>query len=192
MKRALKVLIPGLLLLLVTAHYSDAEPGAPPAHTGGRCAEWMPMPPPMRHGPMEITEEMPMAGHPVWKDILSLGFDEKQKDAIKEIKRRAIKELIKKQADEHIAEIDLRDLLDLDNVDMKAVETKLKQITALKTETQLAMIKALEEVKSKLTPEQKKKTKEKLGTEPDFGPPFPGVMPRHMRMPSTDERSKQD
>ncbi len=95
--------------------------------------------------------------------------------------------MIKKKADEHIAEIELRDLLDLDNVDMKAVETKLKQIASLKTETQLSMIKALEEVKSKLTLEQRKKLKEKLGTEPDFRPPFPGVISRHMRMQSTDD-----
>ncbi len=44
----------------------------------------------MRHDPMEISDKMLMAGHPVWKEILGLGLDEKQKDAIKEIKRRAI------------------------------------------------------------------------------------------------------
>ncbi len=44
MKRTLNVLIPGLLFLLITAHYSDAEPGAPSEHACGRCAEWMSMP----------------------------------------------------------------------------------------------------------------------------------------------------
>ncbi len=184
MNRTMNVLIPCLLFLLITAHYSDAGSDAPCDYTCGGCAEWMSMPPLMRHDPMEITEEIPMAGHPVWKEILSLGLDEKQKDAIREIKRRAIKELIEKKADEHIAEIELRDLLDQDNVDMKAVETKLKQIATLKTETHFSMIKSLEEVKSKLTAEQKKKWKEKLATEPDFRPPFLGAVPQHMRMHS--------
>jgi len=188
MKRALYVLIPCLLFSLITAHYSDAEPGAPSDHTCGGCAEWMPLPPPMRHDPMDRIELMPMFGHPVWKEILGLGLDEKQKDAIKEIKRRAIKELIKKKADEQIAEIELRDLLDQDNVDMKAVETKLKQIAASKTDTHLSMIKTLDEVKSKLTPEQKKKLKEKLGEEPFFGPPYLGAVPQHLRMQSTGEK----
>ncbi len=91
---------------------------------------------------------------------MALGLDEKQKEAIKEIGNRAMKEMIKKKADVHIARIELKELLDEDSVNMKAVEAKLKQIETAKTEMRLSFIRTMEEAKSKLTAEQKKKFKE--------------------------------
>ena len=73
-------------------------------------------------------EGIPGADHLMWEHLMGLGLDEKQREAIKEIKSRVIKEAIRKRADEHIAGIELKDLLDKDPVDMKAVEAKLKQI----------------------------------------------------------------
>ena len=61
-----------------------------------------------------------------------------------------------------IARIDLRDLLDKEHVDMKAVESKLKTIESLETDIRLSRIKAFEEIKSELTPDQRKKLKEMI------------------------------
>ena len=80
-----------------------------------------------------------------------LNLDEKQKEAIREIENSAVKELIRKKADEQIAEIELRDFLDEDTVDLKAVEAKLKQIGIIKTESRLIIIKSVEKMKEKLT-----------------------------------------
>jgi len=114
--------------------------------------------------------------HALWRHIMGLNLDEKQKAEIKEIKSRVMKENIRKRADLHLARIELKDLLDKETVDMKAVETKLKQIEAGKTEVRLSHIRAREEVKSLLTPEQRKKFKEM---------PEMGTM---MRPPMTDHR----
>jgi Spy/CpxP family protein refolding chaperone len=103
-----------------------------------------------------------MGEHHILKNLMSLGLDEKQKEAVKEIARETMKETIKKRADLYITRIDLRDLLDKDSVNMKAVESKLKQIGSLETDIHLSHIKALEAIKSKLTPDQRKKLKEMM------------------------------
>jgi Spy/CpxP family protein refolding chaperone len=94
------------------------------------------------------------------KKLMSLGLDEKQEEAIKEIVRTTQKETIKKRADLSIARIDLKDLLDKDPVNMTAVESTLKQIESLNTDIHLSHIKSLEAIKAKLTPDQRKRLKE--------------------------------
>jgi len=100
--------------------------------------------------------------HHIWGKLMSLGLDEKQKEAVKEILRKTKRETIKRRADLDIAQIDLKDLLDKDAVNMMAVESKLKQIASLESEIHLARIKSHEEIKSKLTPDQRKKLKEMM------------------------------
>ncbi len=102
------------------------------------------------------------AEHPLWKNLHELGLDEKQKEAAKRITRKTMREVIKKRADMQIARLDLRDALDEDTVDMKAVESKLKAIESLETDIYLSHIKAIEEIKSILTPDQRKKLKEMM------------------------------
>ncbi len=65
-----------------------------------------------------------------------------------------------------IAHIELKDLLAKDPMDMKAVEAKVKQSEALRTEMHLSHLKAMEEVKASLTPEQKKKFREMVAAGP--------------------------
>jgi Spy/CpxP family protein refolding chaperone len=139
--------------------------------------------PPMR-GMQHPGMGMMDGEHPMWRDIMVLGLDEKQKEAIKEIKSRGMKEMIKRRADERVAGIELKDLIDKDPVDIKAVEAKLKQIDALKTEMHLSLIRVREEVKSKLTPDQRKKFNRMPEMEPIMGPPMMGgMMHGDMRMP---------
>jgi len=93
---------------------------------------------------------------------MSLGLDEKQKEAVREIKSRVMKDTVRKRADLEVARIDLRDLLRKDQVDMTAVEATLAKMASLQTDIRLSHIKASQEIKTKLTPEQRKKFKEML------------------------------
>lgn len=104
---------------------------------------------------MEQMGKMPEFKHSFRMHMKSLKLDQKQKEALNKIENDVSKELIKIRADEQIAEIELNELLNKEIVDLKAVETKLKQITAIKTKMQLIVIKSLENVKAKLTTEQR-------------------------------------
>ena len=100
--------------------------------------------------------------HLMWKHLRGLGLDDKQKDAIEAIRSKTMKYMIKAMADKQIASIELEDLLNNDPVDMKAVESLVRKNESLKTEMFLAHIKAREEIKSILTPDQKKRLKEMM------------------------------
>src|SRR5512139_742475 len=98
--------------------------------------------------------------HPMWKHFMGLGLDDKQKEALKALRSKTMKDMVKKRADKQIADIELDDLLDKDPVDMKAVEASAKKKASLKTEMFLAHIRAREEMKSLLTSDQRKRLKE--------------------------------
>ncbi len=123
--------------------------------------------------------------HPMWKHLMNLGLDDKQKDALRALRSRTMKEMARKRADMQIAGIELRDLLDKDPVDMKAVEAAAKKKESLKTEMFLAHIKAREEMKSILTADQRKKLKEMMHMGPGGCGMMGGMMggPDHKDMP---------
>ena len=116
-----------------------------------------------------MGEGMMGSEHPMWNHLMGLNLDEQQKSAFKEIRSNVTKDTIKRIADIRIAQIELKDLIWKDPADMKSVETKLKQLESMKTEMHLSHIKAMEEVKAKLTPEQKKKFKEMIAMQPMKG-----------------------
>ena len=107
-------------------------------------------------GMMGMMEE----GHLMMKKLMSLDLDEKQKEAMRDTKNRVMKETIKKKAEKQVAKIELKELLGKHSVDIKAVESKLKQIEALRTDMELSHIKALESIKALLTDAQKMQLKE--------------------------------
>jgi len=119
-----------------------------------------------RHGMMEMA-------HHMGKYLATLNLDDQQKKMLDEIKSRIMKETIRKMADIQIAQIELRDLIKQDPLDMKAVEAKIKQIAAMKSDLGIAHIRVLEEIKKILTPEQRKKFMDML---------WSGPMMDHMRM----------
>jgi Spy/CpxP family protein refolding chaperone len=86
-----------------------------------------------------------------------LNLNEKQKATIRDTRSKFMKDAISKMAEVRIAKLELRDILAKEPANMQFVETKLKEIASLKVEMRLARIKAMEEVKAQLTPEQKKK-----------------------------------
>ena len=98
--------------------------------------------------------------HPMWKQIMGLGLDDKQKDALKELRSRVMKDMAGRRADMQAAGNVLQELLDKDTVDMKAVEGALRKKEGLRTEMLLAHVRAHEEMKAILTPEQRKKLKQ--------------------------------
>jgi Spy/CpxP family protein refolding chaperone len=126
----------------------------------------------MGHGMMGgcgMRDRMMERAHHLLKSLESLDLDEQQKKMIHEIKSRIMKETIRKMADIRIAQIELGDLLLQDPTDMKLVEAKVKQLGMMRTEMALAHLKALEEIKGKLTPEQRKKFREMMKTGPMMG-----------------------
>lgn len=95
--------------------------------------------------------------HPMLEKLKSLGLDEKQTAEVRAVHFRVMKEMIKKRADMQVARMELREMLGMSPVDMKAAEGKVRQIEAVRGDMLIMHIQAREEVKSKLTPEQRKK-----------------------------------
>ena len=86
-----------------------------------------------------------------------LGLSDEQAKQLTQIFSQATKAGIKQRAEIRIAELELRDLFETDPVDMAQVEGKLKAIEGLRTALRLSLIKAHEQAKGVLTPEQRQK-----------------------------------
>jgi Spy/CpxP family protein refolding chaperone len=110
--------------------------------------------------------QMMAAGHHMSMHLAGLNLDVQQKATIDKIKSKMMKESIRKMADIRIVQIELKDLITQDVADMKAVESKVKQLEAMKTDLQLSHIQAMQDIKNLLTTEQKKKLKEMMETMP--------------------------
>ena len=95
-------------------------------------------------------------GSPMEK-LKALGLDEKQKEAVQAVHFRTKKEMVRNRADIQVAEIELKEVLSKDPVDLKAAEAAVKKIEGVKSEMRMLHIKSMEEIKANLTPEQKKK-----------------------------------
>jgi len=124
----------------------ESGDGAASCHGGGRWHEGM------RH---HTLYRIRMA-------FKKLDLTEGQKTAIHEIRISLKKDMIRKRADLKIAQLELRSELRKDAVDMNAVESQVKKIEGLKTDMKLTLIKSWEEIKSKLTPDQRKHLTELL------------------------------
>jgi Spy/CpxP family protein refolding chaperone len=121
--------------------------------------------------------------HPMWKHLMGLGLDDRQKEALKALRSKTMKDMAKRMADKQIAGIELKDLLDKDPMDMKAVEASVRKNESLKTETFLAHVKAHEEMKSILTPDQRKRLKVMMEAGPGAGCGMMGGDAARMNMP---------
>ena len=86
-----------------------------------------------------------------------LALSEGQEKQLKDIMYQAAKAGIKQRADVRVAELELQQLLDADPVEMGKVEAKLKDIEGLRTALRLNLIKAHEQAKGVLSPEQRQK-----------------------------------
>ncbi len=155
MKKMMIVVLTGLMFLGLASQRSYAD--------SCRCGE-MGMhggPQMMHHGP-GFRDGLPSAGRFLWKKLMALGLSEKQIDTLKAIRSRVVKDTIKKRADLELARVELRELLDKNPVDMGAIEANLKKAESVRTDLRLSHIKAMEEIKAILTPEQQKKLREDI------------------------------
>lgn len=130
----------------------------------------------MDMGMHDMGMGMGMHEGPLMKKVMALGLDEKQTEAVQAIHFKWKKDSIRKKADIEVTEMELKEIMSKDTVDIKAAEQKIRQIEALKADMQISHIKTHEEVKSKLTPEQRKK----LNDMKDMGPMGHGMGMGHM------------
>ncbi len=130
---------------------SQQAPEPPPAGMTG---------PQMMRGVMQGTSEemrMPQPSQLARTLKAELGLSDEQGKQLTQIFSHATKAGIKQRADLRIAEFELRELLEADPVDMGQVEGKLKAIEGLRTTLRLSLIKAHEQAKGVLSPEQRQK-----------------------------------
>ncbi|NTU42224.1 MAG: periplasmic heavy metal sensor [Nitrospirales bacterium] len=120
-------------------------------------------------GMMGMGGGMMGEGHHLWRHLMDLGLDSKQKSAIHEIRNRTMKASVRMRADMQIAAIELDDVLDREPVDMKSAEAALRRMEALRTDIRMAHIKAKKEIMAILSPEQKKKLSDLMQRRPMRG-----------------------
>lgn len=116
-----------------------------------------------KHACMTASEGDCGCGGSPMERLKDLGLDEKQKEAIQTIHLRTKKEMVRKKADLQVAKIELKEILLKDPVDLKAAEAAVKKIEGMKSEKRMLHIKTMEEIKTNLTQEQKKKFVSTMG-----------------------------
>jgi Spy/CpxP family protein refolding chaperone len=162
------VIIAATVSILALAGPASADmddPGMMPCMMGD-CGMYGNMMGPGMMGNCGMHGHMMGPGHNMMDRLMDLNLNEQQRTSINEIKSKMMKDTIRRSADMRIMQIELNDLLDQDPVDMKTVEAKLKQLEAMKTEMRLSHLKTREEIKAKLTPEQRKEFLEMLEERP--------------------------
>jgi Spy/CpxP family protein refolding chaperone len=114
-----------------------------------------------------------------WKDQLALTAD--QERSLRELRATFGKEAIRRTSEIDVAELELKELLEQEKVDLINVEAWTKKIALLRADQRLARIKTIEAGKAQLTPEQQRKL-ERLSHDARMGEPGKGMMGPGMRM----------
>ncbi len=89
-----------------------------------------------------------------------LGLSLKQVQALRDLRAAFEKEAIQRGAEIRVAEVELREALEQDKVDLGRVEALVRKTAGLRAELRLARIRTLEKGKGALTPEQLAKFRE--------------------------------
>lgn len=169
MKNIKVIMATAVLLSSILAASASAQMGRGPGggmKMGGRMEMGMAM---KHDGPMAMWNT-----RHVMYAIDQLGLDDKQIGDVRTILKKFQKEMIQKRADIEIAHVELGDLLSQDPVDIKIAEAKVKQIETMKTEAVMMHIQSVEDIKSKLTPEQRKRFVSIMAMGPMGCPMMPG------------------
>lgn len=114
-----------------------------------------------------------------WKDQLALTSD--QERSLRGLRANFEKEAITRTSEIDVAELELKELLEQEKVDLINVEASTKKVALLRADLRLARIKTIESGKALLTPEQQRKL-ERLGHDARMGEPGKGMMGPGMRM----------
>ena len=91
-----------------------------------------------------------------------LGLSADQVRNLEQLRNDFEKESIRNDADVRVAEMDLKTLLEAQNIDMAKVESKVREIERLRADLRIARIRAIEKGKQLLTADQRKKLQELL------------------------------
>lgn len=102
-----------------------------------------------------------LENRPVISQILSrreaLGLSADQVKKLEQLRDNFERQNIRNHAEVRIVELDIAGLLDNPTVDLAKVEAKMREAEKLRGDLRIARIKALEQAKALLTPEQRKK-----------------------------------
>jgi len=160
------------LLLLVTDPVMSAEPERPKPplpeelsdawerfqralhEWGGRLWE--------RMGPRGAREDRPVISQ-MLNNKEALGLSSDQVRRLEQLRDNFQRQTIRNEADLRIIELDIASLLDSEPVDMTKVETKMREEEKLRTDLRIARIRAIEQGRALLNPDQKKKLTEVTG-----------------------------
>jgi Spy/CpxP family protein refolding chaperone len=96
-------------------------------------------------------------GRRLERALKQLDLTDAQKASIRDIRTAMQKDMIQMRADLKTARVELREQLRKDKVIMSSVETQIKKMEGLRSAMMLQAIKAREEIKAALTPDQRKK-----------------------------------
>jgi len=83
------------------------------------------------------------------------------------------------QADKKIAEIELREIMEVKDFDLEKANAAVKKIADIKTSHHLEMLKAMKEIRTNLTDEQFKKMKKMMPMKMDEKKPAKKMMKKH-------------
>jgi Spy/CpxP family protein refolding chaperone len=89
------------------------------------------------------------------KDYLALSPEQVKK--LEQLRDNFQRRSIRNEADARILELDIAALLDNPAVDVAKVETKIREVEKLRADLRIARVRAIEQAKAVLTPEQRKK-----------------------------------
>jgi Spy/CpxP family protein refolding chaperone len=111
-----------------------------------------------------------------------LALSPAQMDSLRKLGTDARRDAIKRQADQRLAELDLRTMMAPDSTDpnkprdLAKIETKVREIEKLRADGRVAQIRNLEQSRQVLTPEQREKLRTLLGQRMQHrGPHGPGM-----------------
>jgi len=91
-----------------------------------------------------------------------IGLSEEQINKIKPIHREMEKKQVRFRADLKIAEIEMKEIMEVKDFDLDKASAQVKKIEELKTAHHLEMLKSMKEMRSILTDEQFKKMKQMM------------------------------
>jgi hypothetical protein len=108
-----------------------------------------------------------------WRQELGLTPD--QVESLERLRADFQREVIRRDADLRLAEMDLETLLRREPVDLGKVEAKVREIERLRADLRLERIKTIEQGKAQLTPEQRSRLQTLLSAPPPprLGGPAP-------------------
>jgi hypothetical protein len=132
-----------------------------------------------RFGARDSREDRPMISLILkYKDYLSLTGEQVTK--LEQLRDNYQRQSIRTEADTRIIDLDIAALLDKPNVEVPKVEQKIREVEKLKADLRIARVRAVEQAKSVLTSEQRKKFYETIEPRP----------PRDGQNPSSTEREQ--